>query len=335
MGARVILGVVGAAVGSIGGPGGAALGFSIGSAIGGVIEGPGSIDGPKLGDASIQTSRDGIPQPIAWGVCHVVGNIIQMNPIVEETKKVSSDKKVPSTTETRRYRTFGIGIARSYRGPILGVSRIWESDKLVYDTRTSPAIPIEETNAYAAGITIYLGTETQLPEPDFEANTGVGLTPAYRGLAYIVWHKKDITDFGSAVPPYRFEINAGGDFNATSKPYPIELMDGIRMSCSFGGGSLQPIPEDAIDLSYSVVGGNLTAILQDTGPTDDAIDLSYSVADGNLTKILLETGPTDDAIDVTYSVIDGTLRPALVQNELPTEGLRLSCSFTGGSMTPV
>ena len=336
MAARVILGVAGAAVGTvIGGPGGAALGWSIGSTVGGVIDGPGSISGPQLGDAGIQTSRDGIPKPTAWGLCHIVGNIIQMNPIVDVTSDIDNGKKAPSSTETRRFRTFAIGIGSSFRGPILGVSRIWENDKLVYDTRTVPAIPVEETAAFADGITIYLGTETQLPEPDFEANTGVGFTPAYRGLAYVVFHLKDITDFALAIPPYRFEINAGGDFNATSKIYPVEILDGLAISCSFTSGVIQVIPEEDLDITYSVQGGSLTPVLIESGPFLEDIDITYSVLGGNLDVILLNIGPFEEEIDIDYSVTDGNLRLALVQNTLPEDGLLISCVFTGGSTTPV
>ena len=210
--AREVLGIAGAAVGGmVGGPIGAQIGFTIGSVIGGIIDPP-HIDGPKLGDAAVQTSRDGIPIPIGWGITHVVGNIIQINPIIETTKKVRSGKGGgPTTTETTRTRTFAIGIARSFNGPITGLLRVWENNKLVYDVREGSTFPSADNTAFEGATTLYLGSESQLPDPELEAETGVGNTPAYRALAYCVWNNKELQSFGSSIPSYRFEITASSD----------------------------------------------------------------------------------------------------------------------------
>ena len=204
--AREVLGVAGAAVGSMFGPVGAQIGFAIGSALGSVID-PQYVDGPALSDAGLQTSRDGVPIPIGWGITHVVGNIIQMNPIVESTKKTGGKKG--GVKENIAKRTFGIGIGRGINGPIVGLLRCWENNKLIYDVRAGSSFSALDNTAFEAATTLYLGTETQLPDPEFEAETGVDNTPAYRALAYIVFNNKDITNFGSSIPSYRFEIYAG------------------------------------------------------------------------------------------------------------------------------
>lgn len=207
--ARQALGIAGAVVGGIfGGPQGAMIGYTVGSAIGGIIDPP-HFDGPKLADASVQTSRDGVPIPIVWGQHHVSGNIIQVNPIIETTKKVRTGKGGSTTTETTRTRTFAIGIGRGPTGPITGLLRVWENNKLIYDVRGVSQLSAADNAAFEASTNIYLGTEDQLPDPELEVHTGVGNTPAYRGLAYIVRPNYDITNFGSSIPQYRFEILAG------------------------------------------------------------------------------------------------------------------------------
>ena len=212
--AREVLGVVGAGVGfAIGGPTGAQIGYAIGSAVGTLVDPP-YVDGPKLGDAAVQTSRDGIPIPIVWGIQHAVGNIVQINPIVESTKK--SGGKKGGVKETIRKRTFAIGIARSIDGPIGGLVRVWENNKLVYDVRGGTTFPSADNTAFEGATTLYLGTETQLPDSELESHTGVDNTPAYRALAYIVFNNKDITNFGSSIPSYRFEIWASRTFNAAA-----------------------------------------------------------------------------------------------------------------------
>ena len=213
--AREILGVAGAAVGfAFGGPAGAQVGFAVGSVVGGLID-PLQIDGPKLGDAAVQTSRDGIPIPVGWGIFHVAGNLIAMTPFVVTTVK-SGSKKTGETHTERRSRTFAIGIGRGRVGPIGGIQRVWENNKLVYDARPTATLPAADSAEFLEGVTIYTGTETQLSDPELESNFGVGTTPAYRGLPYIVFNNKDLTDFASSIPLYRFEIWGNGFVATTS-----------------------------------------------------------------------------------------------------------------------
>ena len=144
--ARQALGIAGAIVGAyFGGPAGAQAGFALGSMLGGAID-PETIPGPKLGDAPVQTSRDGVAIPVGWGICHCTGNIIQRTPFVITEEKEHQGKGGGAIIVTeRRSLTFAIGIMRSIDGPIAGIRRIWEDDKLVYDTRAAPAIDPADT----------------------------------------------------------------------------------------------------------------------------------------------------------------------------------------------
>lgn len=326
-----VLAIVGAVVGGlIAGPPGAAIGMTIGSAVGTAIDPP-ITPGPKIGDAQAQTSRDGVPIPVVWGLCHVVGNIIQMNPIKTVTSEVGSKKA--KTTETRSYRTFAIGICRSHNGPIAGILRIWENDKLVYDTRENPAIPIEETLAFAEGITIYLGGEDQLPDPDLESYSGVGFTPAYRGLAYVCFPEKDITDFGQAIPTYRFEVTTEQPLIATSNIYPIEGLDAMEFSIELDETYLAPIPTDDVDHSVTLEAGTLQSILIGTS-AEGAIDHGVTLQFATLNEIFIETEGIDQA-DHSVSLIDGTLETILVTHELDDEGMDFTITFTSGSLTTI
>ena len=257
--AREALGIVGFAAGlyfSGGNPQAAMAGFAIGSAIGGAIDGPVKVKGPGLGEAPVQTSRDGLPIPIGWGLCHLHGNLIQKNPPTTITVKDKQGKGGGTVTESeRRLQTYAIGVARSAYGAIEGVTRIWEFDKLVYDINYA-GITQAEHDKYAAKIRIYVGDESQLPDPDLEAHTGVGHCPAYRGLAYVVWVNYDITDFGSAIPQYRFEINGGKDLDVTSEPYPIGVIEGLIATPTFPNASFFEMPMDAIETTFAPEGGD-------------------------------------------------------------------------------
>jgi hypothetical protein len=53
---------------------------------------------------------------------------------------------------------------------------------------------------------IYRGTATQLPDPLIEAKQGTGRAPAWRGLAYVVFERLPLDDFGNRIPAFQFEV---------------------------------------------------------------------------------------------------------------------------------
>lgn len=178
------------------------LGFAIGSLVGNAVD-PVKINGPKIGELQVQTSRDGVPRPIVFGVACVAGNIIDRSEPKIVKKKERQGKGGPVTVTERVYMSYAIRICE---GEAQSISRVWENEKLVYDARPGSEIP-DDSAAFLQKATFYLGAEDQMPDPTFEAIHGVGNCPAYRGTAYIVFKDKDLTDFGGAIPQYRFEVN--------------------------------------------------------------------------------------------------------------------------------
>lgn len=200
--ARQVLPIVGLVVGAyFGNP---QLGYAIGAAIGNAVD-PLQIQGPKIGDVAAQTSSEGVYQPIYFGTAAGAGNMIAQGPNIIKKVKEKQGKGGPVTVSERLYKTFAIRIGVGWNGPITGVSRIWEDEKLVYDIRPGSTIAAESAK-FALGFRLYLGSEDQLPDPDLEAISGIGNTPSYAGRAYIVFPKKDITDRRS-ISSYRFEVN--------------------------------------------------------------------------------------------------------------------------------
>lgn len=199
----------------------------VGSAIGGYVD-PDVIKGPRLKDAQVQTSMEGVPRPIIHGVAVVAGNVIQRGPLLEHKHKERTGKGGPVQVTYTYTRTYAIRVCE---GPIAGIRRIWRDDKLIYDVRdpstpddgTDPAIwrsailaVAGDTESWASKVTIYLGDETQLPDPTLEAlpaeyGGGAGNVPAHRGSAYVVIANDDLTDRQGTLPQYRFEVVACGN----------------------------------------------------------------------------------------------------------------------------
>ncbi len=197
--ARQVLPIVGAVVGAYFGM--PQLGYAIGSLIGNAVD-PLKIQGPKIGDNGVQTSAEGAIRPVVYGTGPVVGNIISRGNRQIKKKKKKQGKGGPVTVTEHVYWTFAIRICE---GPIAAVTRIWEDEKLVYDIR--PGSPIAAESAkYGQRFTLYLGDETQLPDPDLEVYGGMGNVNAHRGTAYIVFPNYDLTDRRESIPNYRFEV---------------------------------------------------------------------------------------------------------------------------------
>lgn len=211
--ARQVLPIVGAAIGAyFGGPQGAQIGYMIGSVVGNAVD-PLVVKGPQIGDSRVQTSAE-VFRPIYFGTACGAGNIIMAGPDIKRVFEESQGKGGgPITTEERIFKTFAIGIGDGWNGPIVGISRIWENEKLVYDTRPGSTMGAESAK-YAQQFTLYRGTEDQMPDEALEAipaqfGGGAGNVSAFRGLAYIVFAQKDITPWMS-IPQYRFEVVTDG-----------------------------------------------------------------------------------------------------------------------------
>ena len=187
--ARQVLPIVGALVGGFfGAP---QLGFMLGSIIGNAVD-PQVIKGPSIGDGQTQTSKEGVPCPIVYGTASMAG-----------TRQGKGGG--PVTEEERIHLTYAIRICE---GPMQAMLRVWEDEKLVYDIRPGGQVSPEENNKFAESFRLYLGGEDQNPDPELEVTYGVGDTPSYRGICYIVFPRKDVTDRRGSIPNYRFEMAA-------------------------------------------------------------------------------------------------------------------------------
>ena len=221
-------GVVGGAIGLfVGAP---QLGYAIGSAIGGYVD-PVKVQGPRLTDATAQTSNVGVPLPFGYGVFPTAGNAIWADELKEQVKRQRQGKGGGTKTTTYTYtRSYAIGICE---GPIYGYLQIKRNGKLVYTS--DPNAPVNDKDYSAKWlqkVTLYYGDEEQMPDSTIEAVVGAGNVAAFRGLAYIVVENDDLTDLAGAIPQYEFVVIATSVAYATSPPYVMEDVVNFRASAA-------------------------------------------------------------------------------------------------------
>jgi len=220
-GGQVVGGVVGAVAGFLlgGGPTGALYGAQIGIMAGGYLDPPKgpTVTGPRLNDLTVQTSTYGAVIPRVYGTVTVNGNVIwlQGNALTEVvTKKKSGGKGGGSKTTTKTFTysaTFAVGLCE---GPVVGVRRIWVGPDLIYDAGSTDPDTIAASNASAEGFALYLGTNTQAPDPRIQADVGVDNAPAWRGLAYIVFYDFALARYSNSLmgAQVRVEVVKNGSF---------------------------------------------------------------------------------------------------------------------------
>lgn len=217
---QIIGGAIGAVVGYIyGGPQGAQLGWTIGSAVGGYVD-PVKNFGPRLQDAAQQTAIDGVPITFGYGTFPTMGNVIWRSPLREVKKKKRQGKGGQSVNITYTYyRSYAIGVCE---GPITGFLQIKKNGKIVYEARPDSdllalgytADQVKKIRVAQAkflnNVTLYLGDDTQMPDPTIESHEGVGNVAPNRGLAYMVVEEDDVTAAEGAIPQYEFVVSACG-----------------------------------------------------------------------------------------------------------------------------
>ena len=205
--ATLVLQTVGSVVGGmIGGPLGAMAGRALGGLAGAAIDNAllgGSdtkfVEGPRLKEMDGLASMEGAAIPRIYGRARIGGQLIWatrfeevVNTHTERSgaqggKGMGGPKTV--TTTYSYFANLAIGLCE---GPIAFVRRVWADGREIDMSRIT--------------MRLHRGWETQAPDPLIVAKEGADFAPAYRGLAYVVFERLPLEDFGNRVPQFSFEV---------------------------------------------------------------------------------------------------------------------------------
>lgn len=205
--ATLLLQVAGAALGSaLGGPVGGVIGQALGGLAGASIDqawlgnsGGGNkiVDGPRLKEVNGLAATEGAAIPRLYGRARLGGQLIWATRFEEEVTvsitrsksggKGGRSKKTFETTYSY-HANLAIGLCE---GPIASIRRIWVDGR--------------ELDVQTVQMRVHHGYETQEPDPLIAAKEA-GEAPAYRGLAYVVFERFPLADYGNRVPQFDFEV---------------------------------------------------------------------------------------------------------------------------------
>ncbi|WP_454657661.1 baseplate multidomain protein megatron [Bosea beijingensis] len=206
--ATLLLQVAGAALGSaLGGPVGGVIGQALGGLAGASIDqawlggaGGGNkiVEGPRLKEVNGLAATEGAAIPRLYGRARLGGQLIWATRFEEEVTVSITRTKSGGKGGSRAKKTFettysyhanlAIGLCE---GPIAFIRRIWVDGR--------------ELDVQTVQMRVHHGYETQEPDPLIAAKEA-GEAPAYRGLAYVVFERFPLADYGNRVPQFDFEV---------------------------------------------------------------------------------------------------------------------------------
>ncbi|WP_416464389.1 phage tail protein [Sphingomonas sp. VDB2] len=296
--------VVLTAVGTVlGGPIGAAIGAVIGNVIDNqILFKPKGREGARLADLQLQTSSYGTQVPKLFGTMRVAGTVIWATDLKETKSKSGGGKGRPSVTSYAYSASFAVALSARAIGQ---VRRIWADGNLL---RGAAGDFKTEVSAFR----VHAGGEGQAADPLIAAAQGVGLTPAHRGIAYVVFEDLALADYGNRIPSLTFEVEADagpvliGAVAAVLSAGRLEgdglaAVDGFAGSGSDVRAAIAPLVEaHRLALQSGADGLRLTA----AGAADGAIE-----ADGLARRVNGQTidpversGAAADAVPVALSL---------------------------------
>lgn len=182
--ATVVLGAAGAAVGG-------AAGRAIGSFLGRQIDrsfGRGA-SGRRVSDVRLPSAQYGDPIPRVLRRMRVAGLLLWASP------------PVLTATVSKSGTGQGSSVSFAYAlstGQVDAIGRIWADGRLIRDAEGQQAVTFS--------MRLHSGNEDQPRDPLLASVIGVDRTPAYRGLAYLVFENFDLSSFGNRLPLITVEL---------------------------------------------------------------------------------------------------------------------------------
>lgn len=121
----------------------------------------------------------------------------------------------------------------------------------------------------------------------------------------------------------------------TSKPYPVDVLDGLDITPSIAAASLAEFnyPPESLDITFDVHSVTLVELVVSFTASTENLDITFDVESVTLESVLVEYDMLAEALDITPSIAGAALDVALISYEnWPDEALDITPSIVGGTL---
>lgn len=244
------LAIVGQMVGSaFGGPVGGFIGATAGSYAGSYVDellgfGPPDFHqfGPRLQEFGVSTTAEGAPMQKVFGKTKVSGHVIWMSrftEIVTTTSSGGGGKGSPPASETKTT-TYNYTCSVAYafcEGTIVDAIRFWADGQ-----------PLDLQGVVYR---VYNGAEDQTVDAKILATEGAAYTPAFKGVAYVLFEDLPLGAYGNRIPNMEAEIFAYASDEQDELEYDITAINIIPAT-----GEHAYNPEKVITIAARIENGD-------------------------------------------------------------------------------
>ncbi|WP_374944256.1 phage tail protein [Sphingomonas sp.] len=275
-----------AAGSALGGPVGGAIGALLGQRVDRAVLGT-RREGPRLTELAVQTSSYGTQIPKLFGTMRVAGTVIWATDLVE-TRSTTGGKGAKTSVYAYAANFAVLLSARSVRD----VRRVWADGRLLRGAAGDWKV--------RTGFRVHLGSEDQAVDPLIASAEGVGLAPAHRGCAYVVFEGLELAEFGNRIPSLTFEVVADDGTVACGAVVrtlanEVTAADGGLALGGFGaaGGSVRAVLETCAQASggWFAPDGDGLAFRTGGGAARTVEDAGFGRATGARTVAAPRTAP--------------------------------------------
>jgi len=154
--------------------------------------GGGSEPQSRLDGLTVASASEGRGLPIVYGRMRVAGQVIWASRFSETKVETGGGKGGPSVTAYRYTISFALALCE---GPIAGVGRMWADGA--------------DLDLTGVNWRLHRGGSGEMADPLIQLIEGE--TPAYRGVAYLVFEDFPVTPHGDRIPNISVEVIAAGD----------------------------------------------------------------------------------------------------------------------------
>lgn len=261
--ATIVLSAVGMAAGASIGGGvlglssvviGRAIGASVGYAIDQRLLGSGSeaVETGQVDRFRLSGASEGRAIPQLYGRMRLPGQVIWASKFKEVTSTSGGGKGAPPQPSVTQY-SYSVSLAVALcEGEITRVGRVWAD---------GVEVARDDLN-----MRVYTGSETQVADPKIEAVEGAGNSPAYRGIAFVVFEDLPLGPFGNRVPQFSFEVMRPEQVDGVQTP--VDPANGVRGVALIPGSGEYALATSPVYLEQSKGRTTVANIHSPSGKTD-------------------------------------------------------------------